>query len=195
MTYPPPPGTPDPYNQPGNSDQQPTQPAQDPYSPPAPTPPTPDPYNQPTNPYAQPPTPPPSSAPPTPPPSSSPPASPYGQPASPYGQPYGQQASPYGQPYAQQPYGAPQPQQNSMALISMILSLVGIVSCITAPVGAILGHMAMRQIQQTGESGEGMAKTGIIVGWIVTALYLLCTVGYVIFFVALAGAGGAFSEF
>jgi Domain of unknown function (DUF4190) len=136
------------------------QPPQDPYAPQPPTPPT--------NPYAQ-----------TPPPSSSPPSTPpYGQPQYPAQQP----VSPYG-------YAQAQPQQNSMALVSMILSLVGIVSWITAPVGAILGHIALKQIRQTGESGEGMAKAGIIVGWIITGIGVLCCVGYIALFAAGIGSG------
>lgn len=129
------------------------QPPQDPYAPQPPTPPT--------NPYATPMPPPPT------PPVAGPPVS--GAPTSPYGQPhYAQPTSPYG-------YGAPAAgaQQNSMALVSLILSLVGVLTWITAPIGAILGHVAMKQIKQTGEAGEGMAKAGIIVGWIITGLGVL----------------------
>lgn len=136
------------------------QPPQDPYAPQPPTPPT--------NPYAQ-----------TPPPASTPPASP---PTPPYGQPvYPAQPSPYGYAAATQP-------QNSMALVSLILSLVGLLTWITAPVGAILGHVALKQIRQTGEGGEGMAKAGIIVGWIVTGLGVLTCCGLVILPIILAGA-------
>ncbi len=147
----------------------------DPYGQPPPDPYAPQPPQPPTNPYAQ--TPPPGSVPPV---SSAPPATPpYGQPAytpSPYSAP------PYGQ---QSPYGySATPPQNSMALVSMILSLVGILSWITAPVGAILGHVALKQIRQTGESGEGMAKTGIIVGWIITGLGVVCCVGYIALIIA-----------
>src|SRR5687768_1577827 len=119
---------------------------QDPYGqqPQQPQPPQ-DPFSgqQQPNPYAQPTAPIPASAPPT----------------SPYGQPYG--------------YAAATPPQNSMALVAMILALVGLAFPITAPVGAILGHVAMKQIRQTGETGEGMAKTGIIAGWIITGLWAL----------------------
>jgi len=147
------------------------QPPQDPYAQQPPTPPT--------NPYAQ--TPPPSQ-PVTPPPSQ--PVTPaYGTPTYP-AQPTS--ASPYG-------YAAAAPQQNSMALVSMILSLVGLVSWITAPVGAILGHIALKQIRQTGESGEGMAKAGIIVGWIITGLGVLCCGGYIAL-IAAGVAGGAFNN-
>ena len=146
------------------------QPPQDPFA----TPP-------PTNPYAQtpPPAPPQPPAPPVAPGYGAPTGAPYGQPsAPPYSQstpPYGQPpVSPYGQQYA---YATAQPPQNSMALVSMILSLVGLLTVITAPIGAILGHVAMNQIKQTGESGEGMAKAGIIIGWIVTGLYVLSCCG------------------
>jgi hypothetical protein len=76
----------------------------------------------------------------------------------------------YGQPA---PYVVAARPTNGMALASMIVALAGIVSCIGFPVGAILGHVALRQVRQTGEQGESYAKTGIIVGWIGTALYLV----------------------
>jgi hypothetical protein len=141
---------------------------QDPYGqqqPPQPQPPQ-DPFSgQQSNPYAQPTAPIPSSAPPT----------------APYGQPYGG-------------YGATAaPQQNTMALTAMILALVGLVFPITAPVGAILGHIGLKQIRQTGESGEGMAKTGIIAGWIITGFWALCCAGYVVFFIVLASNPENFS--
>ena len=49
-----------------------------------------------------------------------------------------------------------------------VLALIGFASCITAPVGAILGHVAQKQIRLSGEGGAGMAKAAIIVGWILT---------------------------
>jgi hypothetical protein len=73
-------------------------------------------------------------------------------------------------------YGTPMPvaaPNNPMAIVSLVLSLVGIACGLTAPVGAILGHVARRQIRQRGEGGAGMALAGIIVGWIVTGLYLI----------------------
>jgi hypothetical protein len=73
----------------------------------------------------------------------------------------------YGQPA---PYVVAARPTNGLALASMIVALAGLVSCIGFPVGAILGHVALRQVRQTGEQGESYAKTGIIVGWIGTAL-------------------------
>lgn len=80
----------------------------------------------------------------------------------------------------------PQP-QNTMAIVSMIISIVGAASvlcgcCFTllgglaipiGGVGAILGHMASRQIKERNERGQGMALAGIIVGWIAAGLGLL----------------------
>ncbi|WP_341718895.1 DUF4190 domain-containing protein [Micromonospora sp. FIMYZ51] len=85
-----------------------------------------------------------------------------------------------GYPPPQPGYGYPQRQTNSMAIVALVLSLIGIGSCITAPIGAIMGHVAMRQIRETGESGEGMAKAAIIVGWILTGLLALVIIGYVV---------------
>jgi len=106
---------------------------------------------------------------------------PYGQPAPSYGTPgepaYGVQQhgqQPYGQGYGQ-PAGAygtgfapPRPTTNGLAIASLVVAL----SCIAAPVGAILGHVARRQIRQRGESGDGLALAGIIIGWVLTALWL-----------------------
>jgi hypothetical protein len=68
---------------------------------------------------------------------------------------------------------------NGLALAAMICSLVGLVSCIGFPVGAVLGHIALKQVRETGEQGEGYAKTGIIVGWIGTGLMIIFCIGYV----------------
>ncbi|PZG15572.1 hypothetical protein C1I95_19390 [Micromonospora craterilacus] len=77
-------------------------------------------------------------------------------------------------------YGQPPRQTNSLAIVALVLSLIGIGSCITAPIGAIMGHVAMRQIRESGESGEGMAKAAIIVGWIFTGLLALVIIGYAV---------------
>jgi hypothetical protein len=72
-----------------------------------------------------------------------------------------------------------------MAIVSLVLSLSGLLVWLTAPVGAVLGHVARKQIKERGEQGEGMALAGIIVGWIITGLGLLgCC--FFIFAIALA---------
>lgn len=83
-------------------------------------------------------------------------------------------------------YGCPRPQPNSLAVAALVLSLFGLTSCITAPVWAILGHVAQKQIRETGESGEGLAKAAIIVGWILTGLATLLIVFSVVVLVPVA---------
>jgi curved DNA-binding protein CbpA len=68
------------------------------------------------------------------------------------------------------PPPAPPPRTNPLAIASLVLSLCGLITCFTAPIGAVMGHVAHKQIAQTGEQGEGMATAGIVVGWLLTAL-------------------------
>jgi len=169
MTYPPPGGTPDPYQPQQPYGQQPgydpTSPySQDPYAAPASgAPSSGQPYGQPP-PYGAP-----SSGQPYGAPSSGQPG--YGQPP-PYGQPgYGQPG--YGQPYAQQPYPAQAP-TNTMAILSLVFAFI------FSPAAIVMGHVAKKQIRQTGESGEGLATAGLWLGYIFTSLYLVVCAFYII---------------
>jgi amino acid transporter len=163
MTYPPAGGTPDPY--------QPQQPYGQPYDPNSPYP---------TDPAA--------------------PASgqPYGQPPS-SGQPYGQPTTgqPYGQPppYQQQPqqaygygtpgYGAPGYPPATSTNVMAILALV--FAFIFSPAAIVLGHLAKKQIRQTGEQGEGLATAGLWLGYIFTGLGVLVCAIYVIVAIVFVG--------
>jgi hypothetical protein len=92
----------------------------------------------------------------------------------------------YGPSYAAPPYGYGAGRTNGLAIASLVCSLVGLVTCISAPVGVVLGHIARRQIRATGEEGSGMATAGLVVGYIFTALGLLVIAFYAvgIYFVA-----------
>ena len=127
-----------------------------------------------------------------------PPPDPYGQqpgaPYQPYGQPYGQ---PDAQPYAQpgSPYGAypTPPQTNGLAIGSLVVSVASLVVCcgLSGVVGAILGHVARRQIrQQPDQTGAGLALAGIIVGSIATGIFVLVIVFWIIAFASLSGSFG-----
>ncbi|HEY1118393.1 MAG TPA: DUF4190 domain-containing protein [Acidimicrobiales bacterium] len=152
MTYPPYGDQPDPSRSPDQPHPDPSQSADQPQPPP-------DPYSQ--QPYGQP----------QPPPYQQPYGQPYGQPQpSPYQQPYGQQG------YGQQPYGyQPPATTNGMAIASLVVSIISITAfCgLTSIVGAILGHIARKQVRDRGENGGGLALAGIIVGWIGVALVLI----------------------
>ncbi|MEK6345621.1 MAG: DUF4190 domain-containing protein, partial [Curtobacterium sp.] len=116
------------------------------------------------------------------------------------GQQYGQQQygqQQYGQQYAgqyaaagYQPY-AQRPRTNTLSILSIVFAFAGIliwpIIILTSPAGAIMGHLALGKIKQTGESGRGLALTGVIGGWIMTALYIL---GIVAFF-ALIGVANS----
>ncbi|WP_329014627.1 hypothetical protein OG271_06865 [Micromonospora rifamycinica] len=187
--------------QPGNPGQDPygQQPPHDPYGqPPAPGQPQ-DPYAAPQAPYGQQPQAPYGQQPPAP--YGQQPPAPYGQqPYDPYGpqptsgQPYGQ-PDPYGQPvgkdpYGPQPYGAasypgagypaPQGQQNTLGLVSLILGIASIplVCCafLGIPVGigaAVTGWLGMQKANQGLASNGGQAKAGLICGAVAVGLGLL----------------------
>jgi len=95
--------------------------------------------------------------------------------------------------YGQPTYVIAQP-TNSMALAAMITALAGLVTCIAFPIGAILGHVALKQVRQTGEQGEGYAKAGIIVGWIGTGLMILGCGAYLLFFAAIFSSAATYSS-
>jgi curved DNA-binding protein CbpA len=72
-----------------------------------------------------------------------------------------------------------QPPTNGLAVVSLVLSLAGVLFCVAAPVGAIVGHVARRQLRERGEGGEGLAMAGIVIGWLVTVI-VMCVIGAVI---------------
>ncbi len=112
-------------------------------------------------------------------------------------------------PMEAEPY-LPKPKNNSMAVTSIVSSIVGwafvlfntclnwfvlpaatvitagigsLMYCIAIPlacispigwiVGIITGHVAGGQIKQTGEGGSGMAKAGLIMGYIGLGLFVI----------------------
>ena len=108
-----------------------------------------------------------------------------------------QGSNPYASPYATagyQPY-AQRPKTNTLAILSIVFAYAGIiiwpVVILTSPAGAIMGHIALGKIKQTGESGRGLALAGIIGGWVLTGLYVLFAI---LFIVLIANSGGGYSD-
>jgi hypothetical protein len=99
-----------------------------------------------------------------------PPTGGYGQQPPSYGQPgYGQPG--YGQQYAPPPPGRP---TNGMAVASLILGIVGLLTCgATSIVGVILGHIALSRIKRTGEEGQGMAMGGLVTSYIMVVVFVI----------------------
>lgn len=115
------------------------------------------------------------------------PQQPYQQPAQPPYAPYAPYAAP--PPYGYPPYVPPRP-TNGMAIAAMICGIVGVCS----PIGIlalIFGNIAKRQIRETGEQGDGMATTGVVLGWIGVAATIAWIAYYVI---AIAFIGSAVNE-
>jgi hypothetical protein len=133
--------------------------------------------------YTPPPPPPGGYTPPPPPPG-------YGAPQGGYGAPQGGYGAPppgYGPPM---PGGVPP--NNQKALWAMILGIVALVCCgVFAGIPAlILGNQAKREIAASGgmQGGEGMAKAGVILGWVSIGLSIVGVLFYAVVVVAANGS-------
>ncbi len=95
------------------------------------------------------------------------------------------------QQHGQAPAAAP---TNTLAIISMISSIVGLLSWgLLSILGVILGHISMKQIKQRGEGGRGMALAGLIVGYVGIGIYALVTIIIVFSIIALAAASNSYT--
>jgi hypothetical protein len=93
-------------------------------------------------------------------------------------------------------------QTNTLAVVSLVSALVapfahftGIGGLTLTIVSIVTGHMARRQIRQTGERGDGFALAGLIISYVhlaLTALVLIFFFGAIIAAIAfiLAAATG-----
>ncbi|AGB25069.1 hypothetical protein Mycsm_04850 [Mycobacterium sp. JS623] len=61
-------------------------------------------------------------------------------------------------------YGPPPHKTNSMAIASLVASLVGFLCWLGSIAGIVLGIVAMNQIKQSREEGHGLAVAGIAIG-------------------------------
>ena len=112
----------------------------------------------------------------------------YGPPQGPppgYQVPPTYQAPPgYGPPpgypgYGYPPPGYPRP-TNTMAILALVFAFV------FAPAGLVMGIVARKQIDRTGEEGSGLALAGIIVGAIFTAIWVMVIVFWIVALTAIS---------
>ncbi|RZU62700.1 DUF4190 domain-containing protein [Zhihengliuella halotolerans] len=84
----------------------------------------------------------------------------------PYQQAPGQAGAP--SPYAQPGYPAQVGRPtNTYAIVSLVSSFfIGLV-------GVIFGHLARKQIRETGEAGDGLAIAGLIIGYVSIGFWVL----------------------
>jgi hypothetical protein len=98
--------------------------------------------------------------------------------------------TPHGLPYAQPHYAAATGQSYSgEAQTAMILSIISVfcVGFVLAPIGLGLGITARKKMRASGNlEGEGMALAAIVIGGIISGIYVL-----LILFFMLAAALGA----
>jgi hypothetical protein len=92
-------------------------------------------------------------------------------------------------PYPQQPqYQYQQPmtagRTNTMAILSLVFAFV------FWPLGIVFGHMARRQIRQTGEAGASLATAGLVISYIFGALTLLVCAGWIALVIYATGHPG-----
>jgi hypothetical protein len=83
-------------------------------------------------------------------------------------------------------------QTNTLAVVSLVSALVapfahftGIGGLTLTIVSIVTGHMARRQIRQTGERGDGFALAGLIISYVHLALTALV---FIIFFGVIVAA-------
>ncbi|HUN31667.1 MAG TPA: DUF4190 domain-containing protein [Trebonia sp.] len=91
--------------------------------------------------------------------------------------PYLPYQQPYPPPYAPYPVARP---TNGLAIAALVCGVGGFVIGLSFIPAIICGHLARRQIRQTGEQGEGMAITGLILGYVGTALFIALIVALVV---------------
>ena len=93
--------------------------------------------------------------------------------------------SPDGVPPVHSPSPAPDHQTSSLAMISLVAGLCGlsVAPLIGSIVAVITGHLALRQIRQTGQSGSGLAKIGLGLGYLGIALVVLGAAAFLAFVV------------
>lgn len=91
--------------------------------------------------------------------------------------------------YPPHPYGYPRyvpaRRSNLLATLSLVFGLAGLSVCGLSVAGAIMGHVARRQLRDSDEEGDGVALAGIIVSWVVTVMYLAIGCGAVMLFLSL----------
>lgn len=87
---------------------------------------------------------------------------------------------------------------NGKAIASMILGILGIVSCIVFSIIAlILGYQARNEIAASGgwQTGGSMATAGIILGWAGLAIFIIGVTIYAIIIAVVASSSSVIIPF
>ena len=85
--------------------------------------------------------------------------------------------------YAPMPY--PARPTNQLAIAALVCGCAQLFFWVFTGIPAvILGHIARRQIRETGENGDGMALTGLILGYVGIGLSVILAVIFILIVVA-----------
>ena len=101
-------------------------------------------------------------------------------PGQPYNGPQRQPYPPYQQPYLPYPVAPP---TNSLAIASLVCGVGTFVVGLSFLPAIICGHIARRQIRETGQQGGGLALAGLILGYVGGALFIAAVLA-ILFLVA-----------
>ncbi|MFI5657460.1 DUF1707 and DUF4190 domain-containing protein [Streptomyces sp. NPDC051684] len=75
----------------------------------------------------------------------------------------------------------PPPATNGKAIGALVCGVGTFFSAGASAIPAvILGHMARKEIRERGETGDGMAVAGLVIGWLAVAFWTLLIVGMVV---------------
>ena len=101
------------------------------------------------------------------------------------------------QGYPQQYAPAPTRPNNTMAIVSLISGIAGLffIPLIGSIVAVVTGHIARKQIAQTGEEGAGLATAGVVTGWVgiaVWGLLIVAWIGLMVIGLSIASMGSEF---
>ena len=83
------------------------------------------------------------------------------------------------------PYPVARP-TNGLAIAALVCGIAQFAVGVTFIPAIICGHMARRQIRETGEGGDGMALAGLILGYVGGALLIMGVVLFVLLFAVAA---------
>lgn len=93
-------------------------------------------------------------------------------------------------------YGVPSPAKtNTLALVSLIASIVGFFTGIGFLVGIVCGHIGLSQIKKTGEQGRGMAIAGLIIGYAGIVISIIVLIIMAVFLAAFSASYGSYTTY